>query len=186
VEVELDTFLILALDWGRWSGYWGGESFPYQELNPGNPDHSHYITGWTVPAHWHKIVWNILKLNFSVCTHFNIAVIFSVTSECNDWVIKIWSQAEAKGFFLFPVCSDPEAHPASCPMGTGVLSSDVKSCQGVTLTAHPHLVPRSRMSRSYTLSPPCPSMVCSGTALLLPPNAKLYLSLGIYNLLLNV
>jgi hypothetical protein len=36
----------------------------------------------------------------------------------------------------------------------GVLSSGVKRCQGVTLTTHPHLVPRAGMSRKYT-SHPC-------------------------------
>jgi hypothetical protein len=41
------------------------------------------------------------------------------------------------------------AHPASCTMGTGGPFP-----RGVTLTTHPHLVPRSRMSRSYTYSPP--------------------------------
>jgi hypothetical protein len=35
----------------------------------------------------------------------------------------------------------------------------------VTLTTHPHLVPRSRMSRSYISSPPSASMACRGTAL---------------------
>jgi hypothetical protein len=59
------------------------------------------------------------------------------------------------------------AHPASYPMGTGVLSPGVKCGRGVTLTTHPHLVPRLRMSRSYTSSSPCAaSMACSGTALL--------------------
>jgi hypothetical protein len=41
----------------------------------------------------------------------------------------------------------------------------VKRGSGVTLTTHPHLVPRSRMSRSYTSSPPKRFVVCSGTAL---------------------
>jgi hypothetical protein len=35
-----------------------------------------------------------------------------------------------------------------------VLSPGVKGGRGVMLTTHPHLVPRSRMSRSYTSSPP--------------------------------
>jgi hypothetical protein len=48
----------------------------------------------------------------------------------------------------------------------GVLSPGVKRGRGVTLNAHPHLVPRSRMSRSYTSSPPNASMTCSGTAYL--------------------
>jgi len=38
-------------------------------------------------------------------------------------------------------------------MGTGGPFSGVKGGQGVTLIIHPHLVPRSIMSRSYT-SPP--------------------------------
>jgi hypothetical protein len=46
------------------------------------------------------------------------------------------------------------AHPASYPMGTGALSPGIKRGRGVTLTTHPHLVPRLRMSRSYTSSPP--------------------------------
>jgi hypothetical protein len=38
--------------------------------------------------------------------------------------------------------------------------------RGVTLTTHPHLVPRSRMSRSYTSLPPSATVACSGTAFL--------------------
>jgi hypothetical protein len=47
-----------------------------------------------------------------------------------------------------------------------ILSLGVKRGRGVTLITHPHLVPRSRMSRSYTPLPPSASMACSGTALL--------------------
>jgi hypothetical protein len=36
----------------------------------------------------------------------------------------------------------------------GVLSPGIKRGRGVTLTTHPHLVPRLSMSRSYTSSPP--------------------------------
>jgi hypothetical protein len=39
----------------------------------------------------------------------------------------------------------------------------VKRGRGVTLTTHPHLVPRSRMSRSYISSPPGAPVACSGT-----------------------
>jgi hypothetical protein len=61
------------------------------------------------------------------------------------------------------------AHPASCTMGTGggVLSPGLKRGLSMTLTTHPHLVPRSRMSRSYTSSPLSAFMACSGTALAL-------------------
>jgi hypothetical protein len=45
------------------------------------------------------------------------------------------------------------AHPASCTMGTAGPFAGVKRSQVVTLTAHPPLMTRSRMSRSYTSSP---------------------------------
>jgi len=57
----------------------------------------------------------------------------------------------------------------------GVLSPGVKHGRGMTLTTHPHLVLRSRMSRSYTSSPPCASMVCCGTALLYYQQFTLYI-----------
>jgi hypothetical protein len=86
----------------------------------------------------------------------------------NDWANEIRSPAVAKDFSSrLCVQTGSGARPASCAMGTGVLSPGVKRGRGVTLTTHPHLVPRSRMSRSYTSSPPSASMACSGTALLL-------------------
>jgi hypothetical protein len=39
----------------------------------------------------------------------------------------------------------------------GVHYPGLKRGRGVTLTTHPHLVPRTRMSKSYTSSPPAPS-----------------------------
>jgi hypothetical protein len=59
------------------------------------------------------------------------------------------------------------AHPASCPMGTGGPFPGTKARPGRDADHSPHLVPRSRMSRSYTSSPPSASMACSGTALAL-------------------
>jgi hypothetical protein len=50
-------------------------------------------------------------------------------------------------------------------MGTGVLSPGLKRSQGMTLTTHRHLMPRSRMSRRYNFSPPNAFISCSGTAL---------------------
>jgi hypothetical protein len=46
------------------------------------------------------------------------------------------------------------AHPASCAVGTQVLSPELKRSRGVKLTTHPHLVRRLRMSRSYVSSLP--------------------------------
>jgi hypothetical protein len=36
----------------------------------------------------------------------------------------------------------------------GILSPEIKRGRGVTLTTHPYLMPRLRMSRSCTSSPP--------------------------------
>jgi hypothetical protein len=59
-----------------------------------------------------------------------------------------------------------EAHLASSTMGAVGPFPGAKRGRGVTLTAHPHLVPRSRMSRSYISSPPSATMTCIGTSLL--------------------
>jgi hypothetical protein len=75
--------------------------------------------------------------------------------------VQCWLQAGRPGDpwqrrkdFFCSLCPDRfGAHSASCTMSTGVLSLGVKNGRGVTLTTHPHLVPRSRMSRSYTCSP---------------------------------
>jgi len=46
--------------------------------------------------------------------------------------------------FYAPVQTGPEAHPASCTMGTGSFPG-VRCCRGVTLTPHPLLVQRSKI-----------------------------------------
>ena len=54
--------------------------------------------------------------------------------------------------FSAPVQTSPEAHPASCTMGTGSFPW-VKSGRGVTLTPHPFLVPWSWKGRAIPLLP---------------------------------
>jgi hypothetical protein len=71
------------------------------------------------------------------------------------WTTGVRSPTEAEDFSSSPcVQTGSGAHPAYCPMGTAGSFPGVKRGRGVTLTTHPHLVPRSRMSRSYTSSPP--------------------------------
>jgi hypothetical protein len=87
----------------------------------------------------------------------------------DDRAIGVRSPAGAEDFFSnLCVQTGSGAHPASCKMGTGGPFPGAKRGQGVTLTTHPYLVPRSRMNRSYTSLPPSASMAWSGTALLLP------------------
>jgi hypothetical protein len=63
-----------------------------------------------------------------------------------------------RGQRIFPLASvsRPALGPTQPPVQwiLGVLSPGVKRGRGVTLTTHPHLVPRSRMSMSYTSSAP--------------------------------
>jgi hypothetical protein len=60
-----------------------------------------------------------------------------------------------KGFFCsLCIQSSSEVHPASYPMSTGCPFLGVKRGRGATLTTHPHLVPRSKMNRSYISSSP--------------------------------
>jgi len=54
--------------------------------------------------------------------------------------------------FSAPAQTGPEAHPASCTMGTRSFPR-VKSARSVTLTPHPLLEPWSRKSRAITLLP---------------------------------
>jgi hypothetical protein len=73
----------------------------------------------------------------------------------DDRAIEVRSPTGAD--FSFSSCfqTGSEAHPASYPMGSGGPFPGGKARgRGVTLTTHPHLVPRLRMSRSYTSSPP--------------------------------
>jgi hypothetical protein len=68
---------------------------------------------------------------------------------------EVQSPAEEKDFSSsFCVQISYEAHPAYYPMGTRGPFLGVKHDRGMMLTTHTHLLPRSRMSRSYTSSPP--------------------------------
>jgi hypothetical protein len=51
------------------------------------------------------------------------------------------------------IVSEPPTQP-SLQWVPGVLSPGLKRGRGVTLTTHPHLVPRSSMSRRYIPSTP--------------------------------
>jgi hypothetical protein len=84
----------------------------------------------------------------------------------DDRDIEVPSPAEAKDFSPgLCVQTGSEAHPASCTMGTGGPFPGAKARPGRDADHSPHLVPRSKMSRSYTSSPPVAFMACSGTAL---------------------
>jgi hypothetical protein len=72
----------------------------------------------------------------------------------DDQAIGIRSPEEEKDFPLASV-SRPALSPTQPPLQwvPGVLSQGLKRGWGVTLTTHPHLLPKSGMSRRYTSSP---------------------------------
>jgi hypothetical protein len=73
----------------------------------------------------------------------------------DDRAIGVLYPTEAKDFSCsLCVQTGSGAHPASCTMGIEGTFPGAKHGRGVTLTTHPHLAPRSRMSRSYISSPP--------------------------------
>jgi hypothetical protein len=83
-----------------------------------------------------------------------VAVTQAVQCLTTDWTTEIRSPTETEDFSSSPyVQTGSGAHPASCPMGTRGFPG-VKRGRGVMMTTHPHLVPRLRMSRSYTSSHP--------------------------------
>jgi hypothetical protein len=82
--------------------------------------------------------------------------------------VKIRGSISGRGERIFPLSSvsRPALRPTQPPVqwAPGVVSLGVKRGWDVTLITHPHLMQRSRISRSYASSTPSASMACSGTA----------------------
>jgi hypothetical protein len=74
----------------------------------------------------------------------------------DDRAIEVRSRGGGQRIFLVASVSRPALGPTQPPVQwvPGVPSPGLKRGRGVTLTTHPYLVPRSRMRRSYTSSPP--------------------------------
>jgi hypothetical protein len=106
------------------------------------------------------------KISTKILYSFIISTFVSIRSQVSsgsivsdygldDRSIRVLSPAGEKDFSSsLCVQTGSGAHPASCTMGTGVLSPGVKARPGRDADHSPHLLPRSRMSRSYTSSPP--------------------------------
>jgi hypothetical protein len=96
------------------------------------------------------------------CSSVSVVSGYGLDDRAND----VQSPTEAKGFFLLPLCPDRPWGPP-CLLNGGYRGSfpGGKARLGRDADHSPHLVPRWRMSRSYTSSPPSASMACSGTAL---------------------
>jgi hypothetical protein len=87
----------------------------------------------------------------------------------DDRASEVQSPEEVKDFSSsLSVQTTSEAHQAFYPMGTGGPFPGVKRDWEVTLTTHPHLVPRSRMSSSYDPLPLVACMAVAGQLYFLP------------------
>jgi hypothetical protein len=128
---------------------------------------------------WWVVVW--LVIIFKITIILLMSRVLSIVSGygLDDRAIAVRSPAEVKGFFLQPLCPDRLwDQPSLLYNGyRGSFPRELKRGRGVKLTTHPHLVPRSRMSRSYTSSPP-PSVpvACCATGLLY---CRLYTNLSL-------
>jgi hypothetical protein len=91
--------------------------------------------------------------NITVVTRAGVAQ--SVWCLTTDWTTGVRSPAGARDFpTSLCIQTGSGVHPASYPLGTGDPFSRGKAWPGCDADTHPHLVLRSRMSRSYTSSPP--------------------------------
>jgi hypothetical protein len=98
-------------------------------------------------------IWKEAIVDYFMELYKQICLVFGYWLD--DRAIEVRSAAEAKGIFLQPLCPDRLWGPVQWV--PGVLSPGLKHGRGVSLTTHPHLVPRSRVITSYTSSPQAPS-----------------------------
>jgi hypothetical protein len=101
-----------------------------------------------------QIYWEIHP---SIHTKRNRVSTVSIVSDygLDDRAIGVRSPSGENNFsFSLYIHIGSETHPAFCTMGTGSPFPGAKRGWGVTLTTHPHLVPRSKTSMRYTSSPP--------------------------------
>jgi hypothetical protein len=95
-------------------------------------------------SHLQMICWLYIDRSMSRCSPVSIVSGYGLDNRG----IGVQSPAKAKGFFLEPLCPDRFWGPPSLLSNgyrVGVLSPGLKHSQGVTLTTHLHLVPRSRI-----------------------------------------
>jgi hypothetical protein len=89
---------------------------------------------------------------------FNLTVNVALATGWTTRRSRFYSRQRRKDFSSsLCVQTGAGAHPDSCTVGTGgggFRCPGRKRGRDVSLSTHPHLVPRSRMSRSYTSPPP--------------------------------
>jgi hypothetical protein len=116
------------------------------------------------PIYWHTVFTLLTPLPSKIPRKYLLVPVVGVSRVAQ---YSVWLRARRPGdrgsipgrgkrIFSLTSVSRPALGPTQPPVQwvPGVLSPGVKRDGGVTLTTHPHLVPRSRLSRSYISSPP--------------------------------
>jgi hypothetical protein len=101
----------------------------------------------------------------SLCVRYLVGSRSSSVSVVSDYGLTTGVGSPAEAASSLCIHTGSRAHPASCPMGTGGTLPGGKAQPGRDADHSPHLVPWSRVSRSYTSSPPSAYMACNGTGL---------------------
>jgi hypothetical protein len=104
-------------------------------------------------ANGRKGVWLILLI--ALCEPGSSVSIVSGYG-LDDRAVEVRSLKEMRGLFIWSLCPDRLWDPPSLLSNgyRGSFPQGVKRGWGMTVTTHPHLLPRSRMSRSYASSSP--------------------------------
>jgi hypothetical protein len=97
----------------------------------------------------------LFNFNFCMLIYSEAGVALSVWCLTTDWKTGVRSQAEAKDF-SYSVCDQTscKAHPASYSRDSVGPFSGVQRDPGRDANHSPHLVPKSRVSKSYISFPP--------------------------------
>jgi hypothetical protein len=156
-EVWLLLILNLGTRWGWVVSITPRPRFTPGEMTPG----THCTGGWVSPRA--GLDAEVRRKILCLCRGLNPGR--SVRSQSLYWLSYLGSYPLCTPLYytsprhrIFPLA--PASRPALGPTQPslqwvpGVLSPGVKCGRGVLLTTHPHLVPRLRMSRSCTSSPP--------------------------------
>jgi hypothetical protein len=101
--------------------------------------------------------WKLLLLSSWLFQEPDSSVSIVSGYRLDDWAWR-FNPRQRQEIFPLTSVSRPALGPTQPPVQwvPGFLSQGLKRSRGVTLTTHPHLVPRSWMNRSYTSSPLLP------------------------------
>jgi hypothetical protein len=121
------------------------------------------LVSYTVHSISSELLTDFLNKQYFGCSYMFVSlsvrkpVLFYIGFSLRDYGLGDRGSIPGRGERILPLSSvsRPALGPTQPPVQwvPGVRSPGVKRGRGVKLTTHPHLVPRSRMSRSYISSP---------------------------------